>query len=181
MHLVYLEISYKEQDQRTKEWIKTDKPVIQHCVLCDETSFVKREDLTCELMIKILNSLPINILGRLITEYSNRIVPNVLYDMKTVLPELYNQVIEADPNLKELTPDFVGRYAYCSSIKDGAIISDRYGNKFVKEKGKLVCNSYKTFLPFESKLVRVEIDITEDMVFKIEDNSQVDKETVFKW
>ena len=180
LHLIYLEVSYKKQVWKTKEWITTDKPVIQHSVFCHSTSFIKKEDLTCELIVEILNSDAMNVMGRLITEYSNKIVPNVLYDMETLMPELYNQVIEEDPNLKELTPNFVGRYAYCSSIKDGTIIRDNYGNKFIKEKGKLICDSYNTFLPFESKLARIEIDITEKMLFKVEDNSQVDKETIFK-
>lgn len=72
----------------------------------------------------------------------------------------------------------VGKTAYIYSLVDGSILATDRGT-FVK-KGEYLTGTYKSsFLPFGANVADLKIKITEKMTYKIDDNSQVNENTVF--
>ena len=62
-------------------------------------------------------------------------------------------------------------------VDDSTLITDR--GTFVK-KGEYLTGTYKSsFLPFGADVADLKIKITEKMTYKIDDNSQVNENTVF--
>ena len=63
---------------------------------------------------------------------------------------------------------------------DGSELIDPHKNKFVLKNGYLYCDNYRlSFLPFNSKVGELKIKVTDDMTYKITNNSQVDENTKY--
>ena len=144
-------------------------------------SYIPLEELTSELLNKILSYIPRTIFDYdEIKDYQKKIVPNILFELSKLLPDVYEKLISDFSKYKEIAPNFIGKKALIKSLSDGVILKDSKGT-FVKEGDYLVSECWKTcFLPFESKQAEVKIKITDDMYYKITDNSQVDENTEFK-
>ena len=62
----------------------------------------------------------------------------------------------------------------------GSKLEDAHGNIFILENEKLICEKYKSsFVPFNGKIAKMEIDIRDDMEYKITSNNQCDENTRF--
>lgn len=142
-------------------------------------SYIPLEELTPEVLYKILKYKPRTMLGYdEIKDYQNKIVPNVLFELSKLLPDLYEKLLEEYPEFKDIAPNFVGRMALVKSLPEGTVLHDR-GN-FIKENGYLKSDCWKSaFLPFGGAEAEVKIKITDTMKCEIKNNSQVDENTEF--
>lgn len=100
------------------------------------------------------------------------------------MPDLYNEFLNSYPEYKEdvekHVTNYVGRKAKVSTLKDDSILYDTSRNAWKKEGNKIVCENYKScFLPFNAKMAKTEIFITDNMTYVVNKNSIVTDKTIF--
>ena len=164
------------------EWEDIDEYKVRECGFSTGTySYIPLEELNTDILCKILKYKPMTIFDyKEIKDYQNKIVPNVLFELSKLLPELYEKLIADYPEFKEIAPNFVGKNALIKSLADGTVLNDSKGT-FVKQGNYLISNCWKSaFLPFNSRQAEVKIEITDNMTYTITNNSQVDENTVFE-
>lgn len=144
-------------------------------------SYIPLEELTSEILNKILSYIPRAMFDHNeIKDYHKKIVPNILFELSKLLPDVYEKLVADYPEYKDIAPNFVGKKALIKSLADGITLKDSNGT-FIKEGDYLVSECWKScFLPFRSKQAEVKIKITDDMYYEITNNSQVDENTEFK-
>lgn len=145
--------------------------------------FVPLENFTPDAIYEICQFAPRALIGGVITDYQKKHIPKFLQDLSEVMPDLYKEFLEKYPDYKETAEkhvnNYIGRQAKISTLKEESVILDCHNNEWKIENGKLVCEKWKTWLPFGNTPTRVEITITDDMVYKITDNDSVTDKTVF--
>ena len=172
----------KRYNYTWNKWEQLEDYNVRECGFATGTySYIPLEELTSDLLNKILSYIPRTLMGYdEIKDYRIKIVPNILFELSKLLPNVYDKLITDYPKYKEIAPNFVGKYALVKTLPDGIVLKDSKGD-FVKEGNYLVSKCWKScFLPFRSKQAEVKIEITDDMEYKITDNSQVDENTEFK-
>lgn len=142
-------------------------------------SYIPLSELTTEVLYRILKYKPMTMFDyKEIKDYQNKIVPNILFELSKLLPDIYAKLIDEYPEFKDVTPNFMGKKALISSLADGIALKDR--GTFIKQGDYLVSDCWNSaFLPFGSNSAEVKIKITDSMKCEITDNSQVDENTVF--
>lgn len=143
-------------------------------------SYIPLNDLTSELLDMILSYRPMTLLDNCeIKNYQCKIVPNILFELSRLLPDVYKKLLIDYPKFEEISPNFVGKTAQIKSLMDGIVLKTDKGI-FIKNGNYLVSDCWKSaFLPFDNKEAEIKIMITDNMTYKITDNSQVDENTVF--
>ena len=91
---------------------------------CEAYICIPAEEVSMELLHQILSYRPSAMMGGVIKDYQEVVVPNILNAMRKTAPELYKELTDAYPDLKDKTPNYIGRYAYIMSLRDGLVISD---------------------------------------------------------
>lgn len=141
-------------------------------------SFIPKEEFTLELLTRIVKFVPLDIGNRSIRDTKS--VNNFLVEVRKRLPDLYNEFLKDNPQYEDIKTNYVGRYAYINTMTRGSELVDPHGNKFIFKDGYLYCDNYKlSFLPFNSKVGELKIKVTDDMTYKITDNSQVNENTKY--
>lgn len=114
-----------------------------------------------------------------IMEYPEKIVPNILADLKRVAPDIYRELVAKYPE-HNVEPNYIGRWAYTKTLKNGTELTDCHGNKGILRDGKIYCESFtKGFVPFNGISATVVVDVNDTNTYKITDNSQWDENTRF--
>ena len=141
---------------------------------------------TNERIYKICKAQPRTLFDyTVIKDYAEKVVPEFIIQLKSSLPEKYEEFIDEHPEYRKDFKDinFVGKTAYLSTCsKDPNIIyKDTLGNNFHFLNDKtLVCEEYRSaFLPFNGSGTRMDLRLTEKMTYKITDNNQVLETTKF--
>lgn len=163
------------------EWEDLEEYRMRECGFSTGTySYIPLEDLTVGVLNRIIKYRPQAMMGGEITNYQKNIVPNLLFELSKLLPDVYEKLIAEYPEVKNITPNFVGKNAYIYSLPDGAEFAVNNG-KFVKNGDYVFCENYKSsFLPFGAKTAEVSIKISKDLTVKITNNNQIDEKTVFE-
>lgn len=164
------------------KWEELDHYNVRECGFNTGTySYIPLEELTSVVLNKILSYVPRTMMGYdEIKDYQKKIVPNILFELSKLLPDVYEKLIIDYPKYKEIAPNFIGKKALVKSLADGVTLKDR-GGMFIKDGDYLLSECWKSsFLPFKSKQAEVKIKITDDMYYEITDNSQVNENTKFK-
>lgn len=181
--LVYLNLVYVGISKKTAEdsFRKTSyNYVIKPGYYGDTSVLIPKEELTIDFLIDILSKRPQALLGSLIEDYQEKIVPDIIQDLKKALPELYNELIQVKPEFN-IQPNYVGKYAYMRTLVDGSVLVDCHGNKAVKKGDYLYCEKYtKGFVPFDGEYAECTIKISPNKTYKVNDNNQCDDNTVFE-
>ncbi len=156
--------------------IKVDDPSfgIDSCIF-------ENKHITSDNFIKILEFHPQAIFGGEITNYQNKIVPMLLFQLKRYLPELYAEIIKKRPKFEKFKPSWIGKRAKLATCNRDMKYKDSQGNVFHFEGEYIVCNDYKSaFLPFRANNAAIRIKVTDNMPVEITDNKQVLEDTVFR-
>lgn len=171
----------KKYNYTWNKWEQTENYNVRECGFATGAySYIPLEELTSEVLNKILSYIPQSMLGGEIRDYQKKIVPNILFELSKLLSDVYDKLITDYPKYKEIAPNFIGKRALIKSLPNGIILKDDKGS-FVKDGDYLISDCWSScFLPFESRQAEVKIKITDDMEYKITDNSQVDENTEFK-
>lgn len=142
---------------------------------------LSREDATFNLLNRILSYRPQAMFGGQIMEYQEKYVPNILNAMRKLAPELYNGLLEAYPDLSGKKANYIGRYAYTLTIRDGVELRDKQGNKGIKRGNKIYAEDFRnSFLPFGCRSAVCEFTIDENSVVEVLDNDWCDDNTRFR-
>lgn len=171
-------------------WIKLDDVAVQEKddgiyyvkdIMFDRGSWIERKAFNIDLLEKICDSKPQYMFSSsLIEKYRDKVVPELLYQMKKLIPELYSEFVKKHPEYNK-APDHVGKKAYVKSLNKNSKLIDGDGNVFVFDDEYLICHKYCNWhLPFKANNAEVKIKITDDMTYDITDNEQVNESTVFK-
>ena len=139
-------------------------------------------DMNIQLLNAILSYSPRNIFGESLEKEYLEYVADILKEMQEIAPELYQELTEEYPEYKseKYIPNYVGRYAYTRTLRDGCTIYDGRGNVGVLKDGKIYCDNFKGIVPFGGESASVVIELGETSTIEITDNSQVCKGTIFK-
>lgn len=143
-------------------------------------SFIEKDKCTAEFLKKVFDSKPRTFFdNQIIKDYHSKVIPEIMAGIKKEMPELYRELISLDASLDK-EPDYKGKTAFISTMVDGSELKDHNGNVFILSGNKLTCKSYNShLLPFSARCAEIIIPITDKMTYKIDDNSQVDKNTRF--
>ncbi|MGV3076399.1 hypothetical protein ACEE21_15070 [Clostridium baratii] len=171
---IYLNLSYSQVDLD-----EDGEYFVNKTVLSNGSCWVEKDRFTVDLLNSLCNYKPYAMMGGEITSYRKEIIPSMLLQLQRILPELYKKFISVYPEFY-VAPNYVGKYAYILTMKKGSELIDTRGNRFIFDGEYLVCEDWSSaFLPFGAKGSYVRIKVTEDMEYKISDNSMVEETTVF--
>lgn len=139
-------------------------------------------DMNIRLLNAIFSYSPRNIFGESLEKKYLEYVADILKEMQEIAPELYQELTEKYPEYKseKYIPNYVGRYAYTRTLRDGCTIHDGRGNVGVLKDGKIYCDNFKGIVPFGGESASVVIELGETSTIEITDNSQVCERTIFK-
>ena len=145
---------------------------------CSGDTFVPLSDVTVDLLYGILSYEPHAMMGGVIEDYQAKVVPEIVQGLKKVVPNIHKAFIKKYPEFDK-APNYVGKYAYIKTMVEGSELVDHLGNKFTLRGGKLFGEFHSAFVPFDGKVCKMEIEVTDDMKYKITRNSQCDSNTKF--
>lgn len=106
-------------------------PFLSHSVLFAEGShFMKTEDFTAEVALKLSKYRPRAMLGNEITSYQKEQVPQFLQHLKEEMPEMFAEVVK-DPEVAEKVKacSNVGRKALLRTLRPGCVLEYRSGRE----------------------------------------------------
>lgn len=138
---------------------------------------ITKEECTPETLNEFFTFVPYSLMGGKIDEYQETIVPSIVTELKRKVPEIYKDLIDRYPEyIKE--DNWIGKTAYIYSLTDGSTLTTDRGT-FIKDGEYLIGTYRSSFLPFGAVTADLKIKIAEKMKYKIDDNSQVNENTVF--
>lgn len=147
--------------------------------------FLKLEDFTTEKIAEILAFVPRTLIDNSPISSYEKEMRTFIQHLKEVMPDLYTQFLSDYPEYQEFCEEtvtnYVGRTAKISTLKNGSILLDCHDNEWVITDKYLVCENCDTSLmiPFGNPPAKVTIEITDEMTYKVTDNSSVTAETIF--
>lgn len=166
---------YENDDYRPNKW----GYVIQDGFMFTANAFfISINEINADFLAEILSYKPRALMDGVINDYQDKVVPNIVNELKKVVPALYKELIEKFPQFNK-EPNYVGRYAYIKTLVDGSVLKDYKGNEWVKNGDLLYCENYKSsLLPFDGRVAECKIKI-DNQKYKITSNSQCDENTIF--
>jgi len=147
----------------------------------DTHIFIKKDEMSVDFLEDLLTYKPYALLGGVIKDYQEDVVPLMLRQIQMFAPELFGELTEAFPHFAEIVPSFVGKYVYVKSLKGDIDIYCQGSGTFhlSEDRTTLTCKDYSScFLPFNAKTAQLEIKVTEDLKYKVQSNSEVCEDTV---
>lgn len=181
--MLYLNLKYtlvRKRTEKDEAWRKdTNGYLISEVGFCSGDTWIPMSEATNELLYAIFSYRPCAMMGGVITDYQAKVVPDVLMSLKKCAPKIYNKFISEYPQF-DLSPNYVGKYAYIKTMVDGSILTDCHGNKFTLKDGKLIGESIKRgFTPFDGTMDCV-VSVDDTKIYKVDNNAQCNENTKFK-
>lgn len=180
LNLIWLTVEKRCYYNWSREWKDTEDYHVNDCGFSTgKISYIPKQDFTLELMEKVINSKATAIMGGEIPDYKNKTLPNLIQELKKEMPSLYEKLIKKYPEHNK-EPNYIGRYAYMNTLKDGCRVMDCHGNEFLFKDKRFYCeNMTRGFVPFDG-VAKVEVKVDDKKVIKITNNSQWDENTKFR-
>lgn len=149
-------------------------------------AYIEKESFTTDLIKRICDFRPRALMGDVITDYQNKIVPLFLAHLKEILPDKYKELGKENGELiKEV--NYVGRKALLKTIKPSDVhyrsnSYPQFNEKWYWDGDVLTYSSgYVSSFNITKDYAITEIKITpsDKSVIAISNNEQVTEETVF--
>lgn len=182
MNLKYTLVRKENNNNRTNSWYEKrfNDYVISDVGFSKGDLWLPLDEITTEFLDVIFSYSPQAMMGGTITDYKEKVVPDIIQTMKKVYPELYSKLIHDYPKYN-VEPNYVGKYAYIKTMAEGSVLTDCHGNEFTLKDESLICeNMTRGFVPFNGESAKVVVCIKDKQKYKITDNSQVDDNTRFE-
>lgn len=143
--------------------------------------FLKLVDFTPNMIHKLVSIIPMSLLGGPITSYETEVVPIFLKHLSEVMPEKFNEFVEAYPQYEKYRNSTnVGRKAMLSSIKVGVgLFKDIHGGLWSWDGTYLISTNSKMSFGLVNKFEEIRVKPLGDHEVKISDDGQVSKNTKF--
>ncbi len=178
MNLKY--VSVRKRKESDKKWEKDLEGYMIGGIGLTRSAFIPLSDITNTLLYEIFSYEPCAMMGGIITDYQQKVVPDIIQDLKKIAPEIYEHFISEYPQY-DIAPNYIGKYAYIKTMVDGSTLIDCHGNSYTLRGGKLYCdNMRKGFVPFNGESAKVEVTVKDNATYKITSNDQCDENTRFK-
>lgn len=143
-------------------------------------SWISLDKFSTDIIYQICSYRAYAMMGGEIKDYRVKHIPEFLYQLNFLMPELYKQFIAEYPQY-DIKPNHVGKYAYISTLNKSSVLKDNHGNTFCFDGDYLVCENWRlSFVPFSAGVAEMRIPITETMKYKVTDNGQVTEDTIFE-
>lgn len=146
--------------------------------------FILKEDLTAELLHKLLSAKPRALMGGVIDDYQKKCVPNFVCELRRLSTELFAELCKIDNKYLDYVPDYRGRWARIDTLVIGSKLEDCHGNKYTLSKdddGKIFMEGYMTHaVPFFGKNAFVKVYPTDGQTIQVKDSSWCDENTKFE-
>lgn len=176
------QINSREEAEAMLSYLGMVSGYILQCNIAISEFCIPITDMNMELLNAILSYTPRNMFGQSLEKDYLKYVSEILGEMQKIAPELYQELTEKYPEYKseKYIPNYVGRFAYTRTLRDGCTIYDGRGNVGVLKDGKIYCDNFKGIVPFGGESASVVIELGETSTIEITDNSQVCEGTIFK-
>lgn len=135
---------------------------------------IPKSEFTVDIIKKIYDARPRAFMGGEITSFTKDQLPFFFLQMKKTWREKYEEFAEAVPQVRDLVPNYVGKWAKVSTLNRNVPVDG-----FEFEGDYLVGEYTSGFLPFSARSAYIRIPITDELKVKIKDNNQVTEDTVF--
>lgn len=186
--MVYLNPKYvwvrKYDEHKDFPYQAVDGYIVSGSDIGSNAFFIQYDDITNKLLHQILTYNPRSFFGETIKNYKEKVVPELMQDMKRALPEIHKRFIEEYPEF-DMEPNYVGKNVFVCSLKPGTVFKDHHGEEW-KYDGEYVETVKEVDLSFGSpwymegaKCGMARIKVNDKMTVMISDNSQVDENTRF--
>lgn len=182
---LYMNLKYTNVRKRNESTDKRIKDIEGYIIgdsgfIANGNIFIPISDVTNTLLYAIFSNKPRTIMGGEITDYQEKVIPDIMQDLKKVAPEIYKKFISEYPQY-DMEPNYVGKYAYIKTMVEGSELQDCQGNKYVLRNGKLYCdNMTYGFVPFNGASASVVVTPKDDAIYQITNNGQCNENTRFK-
>lgn len=184
MNLKYVLVRKKREDNSYNYSCKcVGNYEITTAGFCSGDCFIPLAELTNEFLASIFSYIPSAMLGGVVTAYQNKVVPEILQDLKRIAPDIYNSFISEYPNY-DLAPNYIGKNAYVSSLKPNTIFKYK-GVEWLYDGEYVIAENFDLGLksPWwksETKCSEIKIKVNDKMLFEVKDNSIIDENTRFE-
>ena len=162
-------------------------PFLKHDLyLVSGIKIVKVEDFNIDNIIKIIKFMPMAMMGGEITSYQKEVVPLFIKHLSEVFPELYNQLVEKKPELNIIVENYnyVGRKALLKTVNVGSVFTYHKGREYEEKwtwDGTYMnyTGKHLTFSIIKFEEASIRLIPKDDATITIENNNQVNKNTIF--
>ena len=185
---LYMNLKYtlvmKKKDDSTRYCKCIEGYEISDRGFCNCDIFIPISDITNNLLYNIFSFKPQAMMGGHIKDYNEKVVPEVLLELKKLLPDIYSSFITEHPEF-DFTPNYIGKKAYINSLKPGTKFKYKnkewyYDGEFVSTTNFDIGASSPWWLSDGKYSEIVKIKVNNKMLFEISDNSIVDEDTKFE-
>lgn len=145
--------------------------------------FIPSNCVTNEFLYNVFSFKPTSMIGDEISDYREKIVPEILQELKFLSPEIYEKFIFEHPDYI-YEPNYIGKRAYIYSLKKGTkfqigSVTWIYDGEYVETENCNIGLSSPWFLQ-DVSYGFVKIKVNDKMTIEVKDNSIVDKDTKFE-
>ena len=148
--------------------------------------YIPLSELTIKLLGFILMFRPFQMFGHgEITDYQAKIVPDLLFELRRVVPDIHSMLIKGYPEL-DIAPNYIGKSVYIYSLKPETVHKDSRGNEwifdgeYVSSVGEIDLGSGSPWWLSGGSRGSAKIRVSRDMTINVTDNAMVDENTVFE-
>jgi hypothetical protein len=183
MNLKYIHVR-KRRETDEKWWGRdVDGYFISEKGFDSGSVFIPLNEVTNSLLHAIFSYQPCAMMGGVIKNYQDKVVPEILQDLKKVAPDIYNDFISEYPQYN-IAPNYIGKKAYVNSLKPNTTFKHKgcewfYDGEYVSSKNFDIGISS----PWWGDGVQrsdVKLKVTDKMLFVVDDNSIIDEDTRFE-
>jgi len=158
------------------------KNMVNSLPYVENEHFISDESFNIDTIQEIITFRPQALMGGIISDYQEKEIPRFIRQFKEEFSDLYEEwsaKYKDTAKKYEISASNVGRRAYINSLKQGSEIYDHHDNKWIVDGEYIICKQWETWLPFGETPTIVKIKITDDMDYKITDESVIDEDTKY--
>lgn len=182
---LYINYKYGTVRKRTykdEKWVKEVEGYIIDTDSYRSSVFIPLNEVTNTLLFAIFSNKPRAVMGGIIEEYQEKVVPDIIQTLKRIAPEIHKNFIDEYPQFDK-EPNFLGKKVFVNSLKPNTKFS-------AKEKEWVFDGEFVSTTNFniglkspwwceDDKRADVKIKVNEKMTIAVNDNSIVDENTRF--
>ena len=175
-------VSVRERTDKDDPWRKSyGKYIVDTTIFGCGTVFIPKKDLTNDLLFAVVTGKPRSLIGEVIKDYSEKVVPEILQEMRDICPDIYERFTGEFPEFI-FAPNYIGKKVYVKSLRPGTFFQAK-NTRWVYDGEFVVAQAFDlSFLsPWfpETRYGEAKIKATDDMVIEVQDNAIVTADTVF--
>ena len=172
----------RERTESDERWVKDVEGYVIDTGCYRSSVFIPLNEVTNTLLFAIFSNKPRAMLGGVIEEYQDKIVPDIIQTLKRVAPEIHKKFIEEYPQYDK-EPNYIGKKIFVNSLKPNTKFVEKntewiFDGEFVRTANFDIGLSSPWWRADGDK-ADVKIKVNEKMTIEVNDNSIVDENTRF--